>query len=545
MESKNLTQTINPLYLLASLALGTIGAAAFNALRKGSSETAQHVFEESMSANASAPSSPKKPIKKHAINKLMAKNANENELVKELKNLEEITCEIERVSNLAYDLKLQVLPLNVNPMLGNSNYRSVFGGEGFLPETAFVNHDCYILQHPNFGPNDLLSRTKRWLRSGPRKHLLFSPDEVKAGIVVVGGLLPGLNVIIRELTMCLFYNYKVQNIFGAKNGYNGIYNNDWIKLDPKIVKTIHHQGGCFLGTARSKFDGEMIVDELAKNGINQVYLIGGLGCMKSAEQLHEIIKSRNLKISIVVIPKSIENEIPIIDKSFGFETAIEEAQNPLKAAYQETHSKKYSVGIVRLWGSHTGFLALNASLAFRSVNICLVPEFEFDVYGEKGLLEYVYQRLQHKGTCVIVVAEGSAASLRDCKINDKGRDASGNVKQGDIGLFLKNAILEFTREKGLNAEVKYIDPQYMVRAGKANSLDSKLCSQLAQNAIHASMAGFTGFAVGHVSNKTCMIPLNEMNSGNYANRITPSNISWQRLLAGTGQPSFLNNEQDI
>lgn len=86
--------------------------------------------------------------------------------------------------------------------------------------------------------------------------------------------------------MCLYYNYKVKEIYGAKYGYSGVYSNEWVQLLPQLVKTIHHSGGCFLGTARSKFDGEHVVDELTKKGINQLYLVGGLGCLKSAERLH-------------------------------------------------------------------------------------------------------------------------------------------------------------------------------------------------------------------------------------------------------------------
>ncbi|EGR34352.1 phosphofructokinase, putative [Ichthyophthirius multifiliis] len=397
------------------------------------------------------------------------------------------------------------------------------------------------------GKGESIDQSKRYLRAGPRKHNYFDPKNVKVAIVTCGGLCPGLNVVIREIYMCLYYNYGVREIYGIKYGYKGFYQYEWEKLNIEIVRDIQRQGGTILGTSRGGFDKEKIVENLIKHGVNHVYCLGGDGTHKGINALFQELKARKLSISIVGIPKTIDNDIPIIDKSFGFETSVEQAVKAIQSAYVEANCVENGVGLVRLMGRAAGFIAMEATNASRDVNLCLVPEFKFNLYGEKGVLEHVCYVLKQKKGCVIVVAEGAGDAVLDAKVEKSGeKDASGNVKLSDIGMFLSKEIVEYgKKKKNMEITLKYINPTYMIRTVPANALDRKMCIQLAQNAVHGAMAGFTGFTVGHINNKLSYIPLGEITKVGNIRQIQPQDRAWQRLLASTGQPSFLNEENKI
>jgi len=303
--------------------------------------------------------------------------------------------------------------------------RDVLGG-GFMSEKAFVKPDeVYKINN------------KAFMKAGPRLHVAFKPEEVQVAIVTCGGLCPGLNVVIRELVMCLYYNYGVKTIYGIKWGYEGFYSEDhkyWIPLTPNTVTDIHNQGGTILGSSRGGFHAEKIVDALVEKGINMVFGIGGDGTHRGIAALNAEIRKRNLKIVLGGIPKTIDNDIPLIDRSFGFESAIEEAVKAISSANVEANCVPNGIGLVKLFGRYCGFIAMEATLASRDVNICLIPEAKFNLHGEKGLLNFIFKRLKIKHHCVIVVAEGAGklinklgSSVNDLKISDTGKfDKSGN-----------------------------------------------------------------------------------------------------------------------
>ncbi|KAL4469541.1 hypothetical protein ABPG74_004794 [Tetrahymena malaccensis] len=466
-----------------------------------------------------------------------------NTLMEEVKNLESRTCNILKVPNLIIEVPQDEIPCYLSPLYGENNYREVFGGGGFLPDTAFVYTGSYVLSDAVIGKNQSLDQSKRYVRAGPRKHNYFNPQQVKAAIVTCGGLCPGLNVVIREIFMCLYFNYGVRTIYGIKYGYKGFYQYDWQELTVKDVKEIQRLGGTVLGSSRGGFDKDKIVDNLVKHGITHVYCLGGDGTHRGIQALFNEVRSRKLNISIVGIPKTIDNDIPIIDKSFGFETSVEEAVKAIQSAHVEAHCAEYGVGLVRLMGRYAGFIAMEATNASRDAHVCLVPEFKFNLYGEEGVLEYVYQRLLAKRNCIVVVAEGAGEAVLDAQFSNSGeKDASGNTKLSDIGAFLQKEIVDYGKKKGMEVTLKYINPTYMIRTVPANALDRKMCTQLAQNAVHGAMAGFTGFTVGHVNNRLCYIPLDEICKEGSGRRIKAEDRAWQRLLASTGQPSFLKKE---
>lgn len=329
-------------------------------------------------------------------------------------------------------------------------------------------------------PTDIYSKSpeEAYQKAGPRLHIALKSSETVIAISTSGGLCPGLNVVIRELVMSAWYNYGVRKIFGIKWGYEGAVNLDnFIELTPERVHNIHREGGTILGTCRCQMNVEKIVDNFQEMNVNVFFSIGGDGTHKGLKAISDEVAKRKASIILAGVPKTIDNDIPLIDKSFGFETAIQQAVNTIQVANVEANSTKNGIGLVRLFGRHCGFIALEASKASRDVNVCLIPESQFNLYGEKGLLAFIFNRLEIKNHCVIVVAEGAASSVLDYKVSETGqKDKSGNPVLPDIGEILKKEIKEYAKETGIEATLKYLDPTYIIRGCPANSFDINYCA---------------------------------------------------------------------
>ncbi|WOK98556.1 ATP-dependent 6-phosphofructokinase 6 [Canna indica] len=379
-------------------------------------------------------------------------------------------------------------------------------------------------------------------RAGPRQKVYFESDDVRACIVTCGGLCPGLNTVIREIVCGLSYMYGVNRIIGIEGGYRGFYARNTIELTPKSVNDIHKRGGTILGTSRGGHDTLKIVDNIQDRGINQVYIIGGDGTQKGAAVIFEEIRRRGLKVVVAGIPKTIDNDIAIIDKSFGFDTAVEEAQRAINAAHVESESVENGIGVVKLMGRYSGFIAMYATLASRDVDCCLIPESPFYLEGKGGLFEYIEKRLKENGHMVIVVAEGAGQDLIAESMKSMGNeDASGNKLLLDVGLWLSQRIKNyFTSREKMAINLKYIDPTYMIRAIPSNASDNVYCTLLAQCAVHGAMAGYTGFTVGLVNGRHTYIPFDRVTET--GNKVVITDRMWARLLSSTNQPSFLSSE---
>jgi len=359
--------------------------------------------------------------------------------------------------------------------------------------------------------------------------------------VTCGRFCPGLNVAIREIHNCLYYNYNVQNIFGIKYGFKGFYEYEWKKLNPKKMRNIHHLGGTILGSSKEPLELDKLMSSIIEHRINQIYCIGGDGTLRAIDNLLKQTASKKLKLSVVGIIKTIEHDVPFIDKSFGFETAVEEAARAIQSAVVEATGFENAVGLVKLMGRHSGYIAMYAALANREVNVCLVPEFQFDLEGPQGLLEYVRQKVLQKKSCIVVIAEGAGKGIRDADLSLPELDKEGNPKLQDVGVYLNKRIVSYCQEKGLKIAMKYIDPTYMIRDVAPTAYDQQMCSQVAQNAVHGAMAGWTGFAVGNLHGRSCYIPISDVISER--RKIEASSSDWQKLLTSTGQPSFLNDTE--
>ncbi|XP_008799762.1 ATP-dependent 6-phosphofructokinase 3-like [Phoenix dactylifera] len=422
------------------------------------------------------------------------------------------------------------LPNFPNPLQDNPSYSAV--------RQYFVNVDDTVPQKIVVQKNS--PRGLHFRRAGPRQRVYFESDDVLACIVTCGGLCPGLNTVIRELVCGLSHMYGVSRILGIEGGYRGFYARNTIPLTPKFVNDIHKRGGTILGTSRGGHDTIKIVDNIEDRGVNQVYIIGGDGTQKGASVIFEEIRRRGLQVAVVGIPKTIDNDIAVIDKSFGFDSAVEEAQRAINAAHVESESVENGIGLVKLMGRYSGFIAMYATLASRDVDCCLIPESPFYLEGKGGLFEYIEKRLKENGHMVIVVAEGAgqdliAESLRSMH----NEDPSGNKLLLDVGLWLSQKIKDhFARIQKMVMNLKYIDPTYMIRAIPSNASDNVYCTLLAHSAIHGAMAGYTGFTVGLVNGRHTYIPFHRVTEKR--NRVVITDRMWARLLSSTNQPSFLS-----
>ena len=342
--------------------------------------------------------------------------------------------------------------------------------------------------------------------------------------------------MIREVVHALFYLYKAEHVMGVVGGYNGFSGKkgyDPIELTLDAVKDCHHSGGTILASSRGGFDLDVIISFLVANRIDQLFIIGGDGTHRGANALASACLERKLNIAVVGIPKTIDNDVDLIDRSFGFTTSVEAAQFAITSAKTEARcNMPNGIGIVKLMGRSAGFIAAHATLASGDVDLCLVPEESIVLEGDRGCLPFLLKRVQEQKHAVVVVAEGAGEELLG---KSAETDSGGNRKLPAIGEFLKARIVEYFKKNGLEATVKYIDPSYMVRSVPANASDALYCMLLAQNAVHGAMTGFTSFSVGLVNNRIVFIPISRLVATS-PRVMDPNGRTWERILAGTRQP---------
>jgi 6-phosphofructokinase 1 len=378
-------------------------------------------------------------------------------------------------------------------------------------------------------------------KAGPKETIFFEPAKTKVGIVTCGGLCPGLNNVIRSLVNQLYYRYGIKRILGIRYGYEGLipeYNHEVIELTAPMVSEIHLSGGTFLGTSRGNQDVGRMVDTIEILNLNIIFCIGGDGTLRGAHAIYEEIQNRKLKIAVGGIPKTIDNDIDLIQKSFGFETAFSIANDIIRNAHNEAHDAYNGIALIKLMGRDSGFIAANAALAIQEVNFVLIPEISFDLYGPNGFLNVLKKRLENRHHAVVVVAEGTGQDLFDSKVTE--RDASGNLKHNDIGIFLKDKITAEFDALDFPYTIKYIDPSYIIRSAPANANDSKFCNLLAQNAVHAAVAGKTDFVIGYWNNQFTLMPIPSVVAKR--KKIDIEGELWWNVLEATGQPISMKNE---
>ncbi|MBT3310440.1 MAG: ATP-dependent 6-phosphofructokinase [Desulfobacterales bacterium] len=376
--------------------------------------------------------------------------------------------------------------------------------------------------------------------AGPRSKIYFDPSKVRCAIATCGGLCPGLNDIIRSIVLELYHGYGVRNIYGIKYGLQGFipkYGHDVVDMTPDMVVNILDMGGTILGSSRGPQEIEEIIDSLERMNIGILFMIGGDGTLMAATKIAGAIDERGLKTSIIGIPKTIDNDIYFIAKSFGFDTAVEVATSAIKGAHNEAEGYPNGIGLIKLMGRHSGYIASTAVLAQQDVNFVLIPEIDFDIEGPEGFLAELEKRLRDRKHSVIVVAEGAGQKYFEGK--DDEWDASGNLKLKDIGVYLKERIADHFNKKNIEISLKYIDPSYMIRSLPANANDSVFCGFLGRDAVHAGMAGKTKILIGHWNNHFVHVPM-ELSAGKRKN-VTPDGKLWRTVLESTGQGHLKND----
>jgi len=399
----------------------------------------------------------------------------------------------------------------------------------------FIEDDERVLYHSTLKRTEICLQEKRnppsFELAGPRERIFFDPSKLKCGIVTCGGICPGLNDVIRAIVLSLFYHYGVRTVFGFKYGFEGLsykYGHAPLELTSASVVDIHQKGGSILASSRGPQDVSDMVDTLERMNIGLLFTIGGDGTLRGAHAMAEEIATRGLKIGIIGVPKTIDNDISFVEQSFGFETAVTESRAAIYSANVEAEGARNGVGLVKLMGRHSGFIATFATLANSDVNYCLIPEVPFSL---EGFLNILSERLAKRGHAVIVVGEGAG---QDLIVHAEARDPSGNIRLADIGIFLRDKIKEYYGQKGIEVNLKYIDPSYIIRSMPANAHDSAFCLLLGQNAVHAGMSGRTDMLVGFWKKEYTHVPIPLAVSKR--KQIDPNGRLWTTVLASTGQP---------
>ncbi|MDR1957269.1 MAG: ATP-dependent 6-phosphofructokinase [Treponema sp.] len=407
----------------------------------------------------------------------------------------------------------------------------------------YVTDDQFIRLGANvtLGDQPRIERSQVFECAGPREMIYFMPAHVHAGIVSCGGLCPGINDVIRAIVRCLWYRYGVHRITGIRYGYKGFlpeYQYPPRELNPENVDNIHKLGGTYLGSARGGGkEVSKIVDAMEQLNLNMLFTIGGDGTQRGSLDIAEEISKRKLKIAMVGIPKTVDNDFAFIQKSFGFDTAVTKAVDVVAAAHMEANSQINGIGLVKLMGRESGFIAAHTALASHEVNFVLIPEVPFNLEGYNGFLHHLEERLKNRKHAVVVVAEGA---LQDQLVKDVKTDASGNLKMVDVGTYLRDRIQNYFDEKKMEINLKYIDPSYIIRSAPAEPEDSIYCERLGNAAAHAAMAGKTKVIIGLVNDEFVHLPMKAAIS--HRSYVDPEGNLWRDTLDATHQPTLMVNQ---
>ena len=414
------------------------------------------------------------------------------------------------------------------PTLGEARFPS--------PIDFSVSDEARMPAHVVFTPGATAPENILFEIAGPRPKLFFDPKNTRAALVTCGGLCPGLNNVIRSVFLTLHHVYGVKEVLGFLNGYVGLdpeLGEEPLVLTTALVEDIHKEGGTLLKTSRGPVDIVRAVDNLIARGVDILFTIGGDGTQKGGYDLYLEAKRRGHPLAVVGIPKTVDNDVPFVSRTFGYLTAIEQACKVIECAHTEAHSVENGISIIKLMGRHAGYIATGSTIASQDVNFTLVPEIPFALEGDSGFLAALKKRVLKRNHAVIVVAEGAGQDLLE-NAGDE-RDASGNIKLKDIGLFLKEKIATYFKAENIPATLRYFDPNYIVRSCRADSEDSILCDFYARNAVHAAMAGKTGLLVGLHHDVFIHVPVELL--ATQQKRIDPKSQLWHALLSSTGQPA--------
>jgi 6-phosphofructokinase 1 len=443
----------------------------------------------------------------------------------------------ESVENIDYTIE-ELGERNIKSPIIMSSVKNDFIAN-YVTDEQFIRPDVDVI----LGAQTPVKRSEVFECAGPREMIYFMPAHVHAGIVSCGGLCPGVNDVIRAIVRCLWYRYGVRRITGIPYGYKGFlpeYQYPTKELNPDNVDNIHKLGGTYLGSARGGGgDVSKIVDAMEQLNLNMLFTIGGDGTQRGALDIAKEVSRRKLKIAMVGIPKTVDNDFAIIEKSFGFDTAVAKAVDVVASAHVEASSQINGIGLVKVMGRESGFIAAHTALASHEVNFVLIPEVPFNLEGYNGFLHHLEQRLKNRKHAVVVVAEGV---MQDKLIKEVKTDAGGNIKLVDVGTYLRDRIQEYFNEKQMEINLKYIDPSYIIRSAPSEPGDSIYCERLGNAAVHAAMAGKTKVIIGLVHNEFVHLPMKAVIS--HRSHVDPDGNLWRDTMDATHQPALMVNQFD-
>ncbi len=430
--------------------------------------------------------------------------------------------------------------------IGPRKVTSPYQASCYVTDDEMVLHDTsWRINSEEEHPRNLLDSSSAFELAGPRDKIYFDPSKTRCGIVTCGGLSPGINDVIRAIVLQLYHYYGVHTTFGFRYGFEGLVpecRHEAMMMAPDVVSHVHQRGGSILSSSRGSQDPTVMVDTLERQNIQILFGIGGDGTMRGLSDVSKEIRGRGLKISVIGIPKTIDNDILYTDKTFGFETAYSIAAAAIRGAHVEATGAPNGIGLLKLMGRHSGFIAAHAALASRDANFVLVPESHFELGGNNGFLPHLLRRLHKRGHAVVVVAEGAGQYLFEDDSGQGRTDASGNVKLKDIGTFLRDRISEYMKMVGMTFNLKYIDPSYLIRSSAASPSDSLLAGVYGQMAVHAAMAGKTNMLVGNWHGHFTHVPIDVAVSGRKT--IDPGSNFWQSVVECTGQPRSMSSREE-
>ena len=397
----------------------------------------------------------------------------------------------------------------------------------------FISDKTRVRHQVEIAPGEPIDADTYFEKAGPRQKIFFEPRKTRAAIVTCGGLCPGLNNVIRSAFLELHHNYGVREVLGIRHGYLGLTfkSEPPLVLTPELVDPIHRDGGTILSSSRGQQEIGEMVDFLVQRKIDVLLSVGGDGTQKGSHALAEEIARRQLPIAVVGVPKTIDNDIQYVRQTFGYFSAIESARDILDGAHCESKGAPNGIGLVKLMGRDSGFIAAGAAVASQEVNFVLVPEVPLRLDGPKGFLAALHRRMVERHHAVVVVAEGAG---QDLLAQESDRDPSGNRKKADVGIFLRDRIAAYFKEKGTEVNLKYIDPSYIIRSVPANSQDARLCDAYARHAVHAAMAGKTDLIVGDWHGVYVHVPISLAVASR--KKIDVESDLWHAVIAATGQP---------
>lgn len=421
--------------------------------------------------------------------------------------------------------------------LGECKYDSPFKAQ----RQQFYNDEDGVIRHTLLRDLEQISSIDEmefFQMAGAREKIFFDPKDVTIGIITCGGLCPGLNDVIRAVTFCALESYGVKRVLGFQYGYEGLvakYFHSPVELDTDNTDDIHEKGGTILKSSRGPQDTQEIVHTLRHYKVDILITIGGDGTLRGARDVQEEIARQGLKIAVIGVPKTIDNDISLVERSFGFETAVEGAWNVVNCAHAEATAYRHGVGLIKLMGRESGWIAAAASVANSDVNFCLIPEVPFDLDGPNGFFEHLRRRLEIKDHAVVVVAEGAGQNLIP---HADTHDKSGNTILADVGVYLRDEMKRWFAERDIELNIKYFDPSYSIRSTRANANDSEYCLQLGNNAMHAGMAGKTNMIVGLHNHRLVHLPIPMIGK---RKQVDPDRWIWQTVLQATRQPACMVN----